>query len=116
MKHEESDRTKLMYNNIYLFMEKIYKIVLWAICSVLLSHNSACVGIATGALEGAIEKQERTNRIESVAAAVGLDQEEFNSLDFKILRIESCLRAVENNQKYYNCTLCAASYYGGRKK
>lgn len=82
-------------------MKRIFNIIIWAICGVLLCNASACVGIATGALEGAIEKQERTNRIESAAAAVGLDQEEFNSLDFKILRIESCLRAVENNQKYY---------------
>lgn len=82
-------------------MKRIFNIIIWAICGVLLCNASACVGITTGALEGAIEKQERTNRIESAAAAVGLDQEEFNNLDYKILRIESCLRAVENNQKYY---------------
>tara|TARA_Y100000768_G_C23393866_1_gene414103 strand:+ start:59 stop:214 length:156 start_codon:yes stop_codon:yes gene_type:complete len=33
--------------------------ILWSICFLLLSHNSACVSIATGALEGAIEKQDR---------------------------------------------------------
>ena len=41
-------------------MKIIPKFVLWSICFLLLSHNSACVSIATGALEGAIEKQERT--------------------------------------------------------
>ena len=82
-------------------MEKIYKIVLWAICSVLLSHNSACVSIATGALEGAIEKQERTNRIEAAATAVGFDEGEFDTLGRKIDRAESCTNTIENDYKYY---------------
>ena len=82
-------------------MEKIYKIILWIICGVLLSHASACVGITTGALEGAIEKQERTNRVEAAATAVGLDQGEFNSLERKMNRVVSCIDTVENDPKYY---------------
>jgi len=82
-------------------MKRIFNIIIWAICGVLLCNASACVGIATGALEGAIEKQERTNRIESAATAVGLDQGEFNSLDRKLNRVVSCLETVENDPKYY---------------
>ena len=77
-------------------MEKIYNIILWGICFVLLSHNSACVSMTTGALEGAIEKQERTNRVEAAASAVGLDQGEFNSLERKMNRVVSCIETVEN--------------------
>ena len=40
-------------------MKIIPNFILWSICFLLLSHNSACVSIATGALEGAIENQER---------------------------------------------------------
>ena len=86
-------------------MTKIYRIFLWIICGVLLSHASACVGITTGALEGAIEKQERTNRVEAAATAVGLDQGEFNSLERKMLRVESCINTIENDPKYYSINL-----------
>ena len=65
---------------------------------MLLSHNSACVSIATGALEGSIEKQERINRVEAAATAVGLDQGEFNSLERKMNRVASCLETVENTE------------------
>jgi len=82
-------------------MTKIYKIFLWTICGVLLSHASACVGITTGALDGAIGKQTRTNRIEAASAVVGLDRGEFNNLERKMLRVESCLSTVENDPKYY---------------
>ena len=80
---------------------KIYNLILWGVCFILLSHNSACVSMTTGALEGAIEKQERTNRVEAAASAVGLDQYEFNSLERKMLRVESCISTVENDPKYY---------------
>jgi hypothetical protein len=37
-------------------MIKFFKnIIVWGICFTLLAHNSACVSIATGALDGAIE-------------------------------------------------------------
>jgi len=32
-------------------MKKLMNIIVWIFCLVILSHNSACVGIATGALE-----------------------------------------------------------------
>ena len=82
-------------------MNKIYNIILLCICFVLLSHNSACVSMTTGALEGAIERQERINRVEAAATAVGLDQGEFNSLEKKMNRVASCVDTVENDPKYY---------------
>ncbi|MBC8296370.1 MAG: hypothetical protein H8E55_11295 [Pelagibacterales bacterium] len=82
-------------------MTKICKIILWIICGVLLSHASACVGITTGALDGAIGKQERINRVEAAATAVGLDQGEFNNLERKMNRVVSCINTVENDPKYY---------------
>ncbi|WP_440634312.1 hypothetical protein [Candidatus Pelagibacter sp. HIMB1746] len=87
-------------------MIKIFKnIIMWGICFTLLAHNSACVSIATGALDGAIEKQERTNRINTTSKALGFDQREFNDYHSKLTRAYECMEKVDASPKYYSLFL-----------
>ena len=78
----------------------IKNIVIWGVCFVLLAHNSACVSITTGALEGAIEKQERTNRISTTSKALGLNQNELNDYYAKLTRALECTERVDSSSKY----------------
>ena len=80
---------------------KIYNLILWGICFILLSHNSACVSMTTGALEGAIEKQQRTNRINNTSSALGFNQRELNDYVAKLTRALECTERVDSNPKYY---------------
>ena len=82
-------------------MKIIQNFILWSICFLLLSHNSACVSIATGALEGAIENQERTNRIDNAANSLGFNQRELNDYVSKLNRSFECIDRVDANPKYY---------------
>ena len=82
-------------------MKKIYNIFIWGICLLFLSHNSACVSMTTGALEGAIGKQERTNRIDNAANSLGFNQRELNDYVAKLNRSIECADRVEGNSKYY---------------
>ena len=82
-------------------MKIIPNFILWSICFLLLSHNSACVSIATGALEGAIENQERTNRIDNAANSLGFNQRELNDYVAKLNRSFECIDRVDANSKYY---------------
>ena len=82
-------------------MKIIPNFILWSICFLLLSHNSACVSIATGALEGAIENQERTNRIDNAANSLGFNQRELNDYVAKLNRSFECIDRVDANPKYY---------------
>ena len=82
-------------------MIKIFKnIIVWGICFTLLAHNSACVSIATGALDGAIEKQDRTNRINTTSKALGIDQKELNDYYAKLSRTSECMDKVSGSPKY----------------
>ena len=80
---------------------KLYKLLLWGICFVLLSHNSACVSIATGALEGATENQIRKNRINYASKSIGFDREELIDYKTKLTSTASCLDRVEAKSEYY---------------
>jgi len=82
-------------------MKTIYNIIIWGICLLLLSHNSACVSMTTGALEGAIGKQERTNRIDNAANSLGFNQKELNDYVAKLNRSIECTDKVDGNSKYY---------------
>ena len=87
-------------------MYKIIKnFIVWGICFTLLAHNSACVSVATGALDGAIQKQDRTNRINTTAKAVGFDQNELNDYYGKLNRALECIEKVEANPKYTSLRL-----------
>jgi hypothetical protein len=82
-------------------MIKFFKnIIVWGICFTLLAHNSACVSIATGALDGAIEKQDRTNRINTTSRALGFDQKELNDYYAKLTRALECTERVDASPKY----------------
>ena len=78
----------------------IKNIIIWGICFTLLAHNSACVSIATGALDGAIETQERTNRINTTSKAMGFDQKELNDYYSKLTRTLECMERVDASPKY----------------
>jgi FtsZ-binding cell division protein ZapB len=82
-------------------MKIIQNFILWSICLLFLSHNSACVSMTTGALEGAIENQERTNRIDNAANSLGFNQRELNDYVTKLNRSFECIDRVEGNPKYY---------------
>lgn len=83
----------------------IKNIIVWGICFSLLAHNSACVSIATGALDGAIEKQDRTNRINTTSRALGFDQKELNDYYAKLTRALECTERVDASPKYYSLFL-----------
>jgi hypothetical protein len=81
-------------------MKKFYNILIWTICGVILCHASACVGIATGALEGAIEKQERTNRVNTASKRLGFNQSELDDYVGKMTRAADCMDRVDDTPKY----------------
>ena len=84
-----------------IFNIKIYKIIIWGICFLFLSHNSACVSIATGALEGANENQLRKNRINYATKSMGFDQAEFNDYSSKMEIAFACTDRIYEDPKYY---------------
>ena len=83
-------------------MKTIKNCIVWGICFLLLAHNSACVSVATGALEGAIEKQERTNRVNSASRSLGFNQNELNDYVNKLTRSADCMDKVDASPKYYS--------------
>ena len=83
-------------------MKKIKNCIILGICFLLLAHNSACVSVATGALEGAIEKQERTNRVNSASRSLGFNQNELNDYVNKLTRSADCMDKVDASPKYYS--------------
>ena len=80
-------------------MKKIFCII--SLFTLLTLLNGCWESVATGALEGAIEQQERTNRIRSAANVVGFNQAEFKNLENKMDRVTSCIDTVERDPKYY---------------
>ena len=67
-------------------MKTIYNIFIWGICLLFLSHNSACVSMTTGALEGAIENQQQNKRIDTASKSLGFNQRELNDYVSKLTR------------------------------
>jgi len=82
-------------------MKTIYNIFIWGICLLFLSHNSACVSMTTGALEGAIENQQQNKRIDTASKSLGFNQRELNDYVSKLTRTFECAERVDSNPKYY---------------